>query len=202
MKKKLLYPLHWTLLLFMAVVSRSFSQTPYIGEVRLFAGNYAPNGWAECNGQLLSIAEYDTLYALIGTTYGGDGVTDFAVPNLQGRVVVGQGQSPGTGNYVMGEMSGQEHFRVNTVNIPSHYHIFNMYNAIGNQVNAANHTLAVSRSIDLNRTAKNYTNNLPNAALHPATVGSQHYGQSLDNRQPSTGIMHIIALYGVFPSQG
>ncbi|MBW3517578.1 phage tail protein [Flavobacterium sp. NKUCC04_CG] len=200
MNKKLRSLLNWTLLLFVAGVCQGYSQTPYVGEIRLFGGNFAPEGWAICNGQLLPISEFETLFVLIGTTYGGDGINTFALPNLQGRVVVGRGQNVGTSNYVIGQNGGTEQVSLISTNIPAHDHLFHVNSGIGNSSDATNKTLAVSRSIDLNKTTKKYTNNPPNAELHPASISTYYRGLPIDNVQPSTGITHIISLFGVFPS--
>ncbi|MEK5232998.1 tail fiber protein [Lysinibacillus sp. FSL K6-0232] len=96
---------------------------PYVGEIRMFAGNYAPEGWALCNGQIMSIAENELLYSLIGTTYGGNGQTTFALPNFQSRVVVHQGQNPTTStNFVMGQAGGVETVTVTSAQLPAHTH--------------------------------------------------------------------------------
>src|ERR1044072_7289766 len=94
----------------------------YMGEIRAFAGNYAPAGWALCDGSLLSISENQTLYALLGTTYGGDGVNDFGLPDLRGRVVVNNGQGPGLSNYILGMQGGAETVVITQATLPAHTH--------------------------------------------------------------------------------
>jgi microcystin-dependent protein len=96
--------------------------TPFIGEVRIFAGSFAPVGWSLCNGQILAISQYDALFALIGTTYGGDGVTTFALPDLQCRVPLHFGTGPGLSSRVLGENSGTEQVTLNTSQMPAHTH--------------------------------------------------------------------------------
>ena len=96
--------------------------TPYIGEIRLVGFNFAPRGWMACNGQLLSIATYSALFSLLGTTYGGDGITTFALPDLRSRIPVHQGQGPGLSNYVIGQMSGTESVTLTQNQIPAHTH--------------------------------------------------------------------------------
>src|SRR5271170_3444145 len=96
--------------------------SPYIGELRLFGGNFAPFGWALCNGALLAISQNDTLYQLIGTTYGGDGVNTFGLPDLQGRFPIHQGQGSGLQNYVQGQRSGSENVTLTAVQLPAHSH--------------------------------------------------------------------------------
>src|SRR5881394_307932 len=96
---------------------------PYIGEIRMFGGNFAPNGWAFCDGSLIAISENDALFNLIGTTYGGDGQNTFALPDLRGRIPVHQGQGPGISqNYTIGEVAGVENVTLTTQQIPSHNH--------------------------------------------------------------------------------
>ena len=97
-------------------------QEPYLGDVRMFGGNFAPRTWAFCDGRLLSISQNSALYSLLGTTYGGDGITTFALPDLRGRVPVGQGQAPGLSNYVMGQRAGTEQVTLLMSNLPSHNH--------------------------------------------------------------------------------
>src|ERR1700730_18604085 len=94
----------------------------YVGEIRPFAGNFAPQNWALCNGSLLPISQNSALFSLIGTTYGGDGQTTFGLPDLRGRHPVGQGQAPGLSNYVIGEVSGVETVTLNTLQLPVHSH--------------------------------------------------------------------------------
>src|SRR5512136_2572601 len=95
---------------------------PYVGEIRMFAGNFAPQGWMFCEGQLLPISQYDALFNLIGTTYGGDGINTFALPDLRGRVIVGPGQGSGLSNYVLGQQGGVETVTLTTNQIPQHSH--------------------------------------------------------------------------------
>src|SRR5215213_5859350 len=105
---------------------------PYIGEIRMFAGNFAPRGWALCNGQLLSISQNTALFSLLGTMYGGNGQTTFALPDLRGRVPLHFGQGPGLSNYVEGEVGGTETVTLTTGEMPSHNHGANGNQAPGN----------------------------------------------------------------------
>lgn len=95
---------------------------PFLGEIRMFGGNFAPRGWALCNGQLMSIAQNSALFSILGTTYGGDGQTTFGLPNLQGRVAIHQGQSPGTSQYMLGEAGGTENVTLTQAQMPMHTH--------------------------------------------------------------------------------
>src|SRR5690348_13380835 len=114
--------------------------TPYIGEIRMFGGNFAPAGWAFCNGQLLPIAQNDALYTLLGTTYGGDGVNTFALPDLRGRAPVHFGQGSGLSNYVQGQQYGAEQVTLNVNQIPAHNHLVNCNSAGSNQAGVATKT--------------------------------------------------------------
>lgn len=163
--------------------------SPFVGEIRMFGGNFAPAGWAFCSGQLLAIAENDTLFALIGTTYGGDGQTTFALPDLQGRLPMHQGNS-----HVIGEQSGVESVTLTTQQIPSHNHVPRAVAGNGNQATPQNGVWAgVTTSI--------YTTNAPNLAMNPSLVGGGGGSQPHDNLMPYLAISFIISLFGIFPSQ-
>src|SRR3954468_23228168 len=95
---------------------------PFLGEIRMFGGNFAPRGWAFCNGQILSIAQNTALFSLLGTTYGGNGQTTFGLPDLRGRVAVSAGQGPGLSNYSLGELAGSESVTLTSANMPAHNH--------------------------------------------------------------------------------
>jgi microcystin-dependent protein len=173
----------------------------YLGEVRPFAGNFAPVGWALCNGQLLSIADNTALYAVIGTIYGGDGVTTFALPDLQGRVAVHQGTGLGLTTRVMGEKAGEESVTLTTSTMPSHGHTLNATNT-----NATN-ALPASAVLPATPTATNaklYTTQGPTPnilALSPRACGLTGGSQPHENMMPSLAVTYIIAVQGVFPSQ-
>ncbi|GAB3829252.1 phage tail protein [Hymenobacter jeollabukensis] len=180
--------------------------TPYIGEIRAVGFNFAPQGWAFCNGQSLAISEYDTLFALIGTTYGGDGQTTFNLPNLQSRLAVGsQGGAagPGLSAYPLGVTAGTESVTLNTTHVPPHQHPFSskMAAASGGTLtddpkgafpgsgNAAPYATAPGNNEALN----------PNAisGLAQPNPGSQPH----NNIQPVLALNYIISLYGIFPPQ-
>lgn len=175
-----------------------------MGEIRLVGFNFAPVGWGFCNGQLLAISEYDALYSLLGTTYGGDGQTTFALPNMQGRVVPGTGPAPGLSNYGAGQIGGNERVTLNSTNLPAHAH------EIGGVVVAAT-TLGTGQ-------------NPPAAKSYPGVASSELYGpatgtdtmgpgavsgtgmpvggnQPHANLQPLLALNYIIALDGIYPSQ-
>jgi len=167
---------------------------PYIGEIRMFAGNFAPLGWEMCNGQLLSIADNDTLFVLLGTTYGGDGVNTFALPDLRGRAAVHQGQLPGGGSYTLGQQGGAASVTLQTAHLPSHTHP-----AIASTSAAT--TASISGAIVAAWPDSPYSDAAPVAQLAPAAVAAAGGSQPHDNMPPYLVVNHIISLYGVFPSR-
>jgi microcystin-dependent protein len=167
--------------------------TPYVGEIRLFAGNFAINGWAFCNGQLLAISEYETLFQLIGTTYGGDGQSTFGLPDLRGRVPVHQGTGSGLSPVVIGQRAGVETVTLSSNQIPSHTH------SVLASSDAAS-TNVPSSGVVLAATSYNaYRAGVPGAALN-APVPSVGGNQPHTNMQPFLAINYIISLFGIFPS--
>lgn len=167
----------------------------YVGEIRIFAGNYAPEGWAMCNGQLLPINGNDALFALIGTTYGGDGQTNFAVPDLRSRLPVHMGTSPRTGTgYVLGESGGAEEVVLTVTQLPSHTHQA-MANATADSEGPAN---AVWAGSALNR----FSTTAPDTAMDAAAVEPAGASGAHDNVMPSLPLTFIISLDGYFPTQG
>jgi microcystin-dependent protein len=184
----------------------------YLGEVRLFAGNYAPANWAFCNGALLSIAQYEALFALIGTTYGGDGVTSFALPNMGVRIGLGQGQLAGGQAYTLGQNGGVQNVTLTTSQIPAHTHgLMGTINAANTGV-PANNLLATTNGDNSTITppypdVKLYTTlplpsgpTAPNVTLDPNALSLTGNSQPHDNMMPYVCINYIIALYGIFPS--
>ncbi|WP_179413256.1 phage tail protein [Mucilaginibacter sp. E4BP6] len=179
---------------------------PSIGEIRAFAGSFAPAGWQLCNGQLLQIASNTTLYALIGTTYGGDGITTFGLPDLRGRLIVNQGQRPGLTNRVIGQAAGVESVTLVTANLPSHNHTTVVSTNAANTNVPTNNYLAAP--VDTTTPVDTMLLYLPTTfspitvvPLDPTTVGPTGGGQSHENRMPYLTINYIIALVGVFPSR-
>jgi microcystin-dependent protein len=168
--------------------------TPFIGQITMFGGNFAPFGYAFCNGQLLSIAQNTALFALIGTTYGGDGQTTFGLPDLRGRVPVHQGQGPGLQSYVIGQNGGTETVTLITSQVPAHSHTLAANSNPGDSSSPANSFFAaVSSSI--------YSSSAPNAQMNAAAVGLAGGSQPHDNMLPFLVINFIIALQGIFPSR-
>jgi microcystin-dependent protein len=172
--------------------------TQFIAEIRMFAGNFAPAGWALCNGQILSIANYQVLYSIIGLTYGGDGMTTFALPNLQGRVPLHVGQGPGLSDRRLGEIAGEGSETILTSMLPSHSHdVFIGQNA-GSSEGPANAVWAGTKG---RRIGQAYNNDSLHAArMHGNAIGSNGGGAPHNNMQPFLAINFIIALEGIFPS--
>lgn len=174
--------------------------TPYVGEIRIFAGNFAPNGWAFCDGATMSVANDEVLYQLIGTTYGGDGVNTFNLPDLRGRVVTHQGVKSGQ-SYVLGQMAGVETVTLTTAQIPQHWHPLLATTAVGDLGTPGANTMlaavpAGSRVFPYGPTSMTQT------VTSPTSTTVAGGSQSHENMQPYLGVNFIIALYGVFPSQG
>jgi microcystin-dependent protein len=174
--------------------------TPYLGEIRLFGGNFAPANWHLCDGGLLSISNYSTLYALIGTTYGGDGQTTFAVPDLRGRFPVNQGTGAGLSSYVIGQASGSETVTLLETQIPSHSHSLIAQATAATTSQPSNALLAQPEQSEL--LYLDPTGITPNdVTLALDTV--QPSGNTLqhDNIMPTLAATYIIALAGIFPSR-
>ncbi len=195
MKKKLF-------LAFLAVLlftsSKSFSQEGFLGEVRLFAGNFAPRTWAYCDGQLLSISQNTALFSILGTTYGGDGRTTFALPDLRGRVPVGPRNGPGLSSVRLGQKTGTESVTLTIAQIPSHNHtaVAGATSPVGRGGSSSTPTAKYWADGGNYATTKN-----TQMATDAVTVGDTGGSQSHENRQPSLGLNYIICTQGVFPSR-
>ena len=168
---------------------------PFVGEIRMFAGNFAPNGWAYCDGQLLAVSQNDALFSLYGTIYGGDGRTTFGLPDLRGRVPIHAGSGPGLSTRNLGAKAGAENVTLTTNQLPSHTHPVKGTNDAGNSTEPAGRLPASSTTIDL------YVSTAPtvdfNASAVPAVGGSSSH----NNLMPYLCIHFIIALFGVYPSR-
>jgi microcystin-dependent protein len=165
---------------------------PYVGEIRMFAGNFAPAGWMFCEGQLLPISENETLFQLIGTTYGGDGQSTFALPDLRGRIPIHQGNG-----FILAETGGAEEITLTVSQIPAHSH------AMLATINAASDTAPSSNAVlarALASTITPYGSDNPKGPLHPSSVGSVGGSQPHTNFQPYLCVDFIISLFGIFPS--
>lgn len=167
----------------------------FLGEIRMFAGNFAPNGWAECNGQLLSINQNAALFSILGTTYGGNGRDTFALPDLRGRIPMGRGQGTGLTDTALGQTQGTEKVTLTTENLPSHTHQLNVYNAPAD-LNSLTGALYPALPQDASFTAHS-----PNAVLNSGTLSATGNNQPVDNKQPSLTILFIISLQGIYPSR-
>ncbi len=159
----------------------------------MFGGNFAPNGWAFCDGALLPISEYEPLFQLIGTTYGGDGQTNFALPNLQGRVPIHQGQSSGTSNYIIGETGGAETVTLNTNQLPNHSHMARAVTGPGDLGTPSGGLWAGSIT-------GQYSSAAPAALMNVRNVNLTGGSQPHENMPPFLTINFIISLFGTFPS--
>jgi microcystin-dependent protein len=171
--------------------------TPFVGEIRIFAGNFAPRGYAFCNGQLLPISQNQALFSLIGTFYGGDGKATFALPDLRGRVPIHMGQGPGLSPYVQGQLGGAENVTLLSTQIPAHSHPVNAIAAGGNSASPSGSLPAIEST----GTSLDYSSGGANATMSSAMIGGNSGGQPHSNIQPYLTVNFIIALQGVFPSR-
>src|ERR1041384_3167286 len=168
---------------------------PYVGEIRMFAGNFAPNGWMFCEGQTLPISENDVLFQLIGTTYGGDGEETFNLPNLASRVPIHMGTGPDGTTYQLGEMAGVESVTLTTQQIPNHTHPLTASGDPGNTPAPAANVLSNSSG------PTPYIEDVAGAPMNAAAIGPAGGSQPHENCQPFLCINFIISLFGIFPSQ-
>jgi len=170
----------------------------YVGEIRPFAGNFAPVGWALCDGSLLSIADNQVLFTLIGTTYGGNGQTTFGLPDLRGRALIHQGTGSGLSSYTIGEPVGVENVTLTAGQMAGHTHSFAGTTTGGN-------ASAPSPTVGLAATPTGfpiYEATGTSVALSPRAVATAGGSQPHNNRQPFLAVTYIISLFGIFPSQG
>jgi microcystin-dependent protein len=165
---------------------------PYVGEIRMFAGNFAPAGWMFCEGQLLPISENETLFQLIGTTYGGDGQETFALPDLRGRIPLHQGNG-----FILAETGGAEEITLTVTQIPAHAHPGLATNSVGNSTSPAGKVLAAGSVVS----TQPYGTDAPTSTLSPQTIGPAGGSQPHTNFQPYLCVDFIISLFGIFPSQ-
>jgi microcystin-dependent protein len=170
---------------------------PFLGEIRMFGGNFAPRGWAFCNGQLLSIASNTALFALLGTTYGGDGRVTFALPNLQGRMPMHWGNGAGLSPKVIGESAGAETVTLLATQMPAHTHAARANSASGN----TNSPVGKVWSKDAGVQSATYSGNAPNADMAANAIGTAGGSQPHPNMPPYLAVSFIIALQGIFPSR-
>lgn len=164
---------------------------PYVGEIRMFAGNFAPAGWMFCEGQLLPISENETLFQLIGTTYGGDGESTFALPDLRGRLPLHQGNG-----FILAETGGAEEITLTVSQIPAHNHAMLATNNTATILTAQNNVPASSTGA----TVFPYGTDAPFSPLHPSSLSPVGGSQPHTNFQPYLCVNFIISLFGIFPS--
>ena len=168
---------------------------PYIGEIRMFAGSFAPAGWAFCDGQQIPISENDALFTLIGTTYGGDGQETFNLPDLQGRVPIHMGTGPGLGPYQIGEKAGVESVTLTTQQIPTHNHGWQASTGQGTSNTPQNNVTASPPVMKLYRVG------VPSDPMSSTIIQPSGGTQPHENLQPYLTISFIISLFGIFPRQ-
>lgn len=166
---------------------------PYIGEIAVFAGNFEPRGWAFCNGQLLSISRNTALFAVLGTTYGGNGQTTFALPNLRDRVPTHAGQGPDLTNRTLGEQGGSETVTLTGDQLPAHAHGAGAASGAGTSPSPQDNVWAGSRNRDTQYAGS------ANATMKPDALASAGGGQPHNNMSPYLTVNYIIALEGIFP---
>lgn len=169
--------------------------SPFVGEIRIFAGNFAPAGWMVCNGAIVPISENETLFNLIGTTYGGDGQSTFALPDLRGRVPIHRGQGPGLSNHVIGELGGSETVTLTTANMPAHRHVLMASSVVSNGSAGRAGVLAATSAVNM------YGSDVPTVQMAAQAVSALGGAQPHENMAPFVGINYIISLFGIFPSQ-
>ena len=177
---------------------------PFIGQIMMVGFNFEPRGWAFCDGRLLAISQYTALFSLLGTMYGGDGRTTFALPDLRGRSAVGMGHAPGLSTIPIGQKGGTEQVTLTAANLPSHNHVLNVSNAAGTTSNPqggvpANSQFQADRSSPVVQVSS--YGSTPNATMSPQAIGNSGGNIPFNNRNPFLGVNYIIALQGIFPSR-
>jgi microcystin-dependent protein len=168
---------------------------PFVGEIRMFAGNFAPQGWAFCDGQLLAVSQNDALFSLFGTVYGGDGRTTFGLPDLRGRVPMHAGTGPGLSQRRLGARGGTETATVAVDQIPSHTHQMKASGDLAGRANPQDNLPAKSAQIEL------YSGDAPDVALSPSAISAVGDNQPHSNLMPFLCIHFIVALVGIYPSR-
>lgn len=174
---------------------------PFIGQIMMFAGNFAPRGWALCNGQLLPISQNQALFAILGTTYGGNGSTTFALPNLMGRSPVHVGQGAGFSNIQLGQMAGTEMHTISIAEMPNHRHDGSAL-TLGCNEEDGNSGEAKGRDFGIAGSGTPYNSNGSSNAMATkiaGNTGAAGQGQSFNTRSPYLGVNFVIALEGIFP---
>jgi microcystin-dependent protein len=169
---------------------------PFVAEIRPFAFNFAPTGWAQCNGQLLPISQNTALFSLLGTFYGGDGKSTFALPDLQGSAPMHQGQSGGTSDRTLGEMSGSENVTLIQTEMAAHSHALNAVESTATARQPPNQMFAVGEAIS------NYHTGPTNTQMDPRMLALTGGNLPHNNTQPTLAVNFCIAMQGIFPPRG
>ena len=172
----------------------TLSSDPFLGEIMIFGGNFPPRGWATCDGQLLPIAQNQALFSLLGTTYGGNGVTTFALPDLRGRVPIHYGQGPGLAPHTLGERGGEESHTLTAAEMPAHTHVGRGSSAVGTSAVPGGNVVARNAAQIPQYSASADT------SLAPGAIGSAGGGIPHNNMQPYLAVQYVIALVGFYPS--
>ena len=176
-------------------------QDPFIGCIFHFAGNFAPRGFMLCQGQLLAISSNTALFSILGTTYGGNGQTNFALPDLRGRTAIGAGQGPGLSNIDLGQVAGTETVTLTTQNLPAHNHQVRCDTNPASVGAPANNLLADSGSSQSGGVPVYSNSGAPTGSLNPKSVGPSGGSQPIDIHNPFLGMNYIIAVEGIYPSR-
>lgn len=182
--------------LFLSVSNLKAQAEPYLGQIAFVAFNFAPRGWADCDGQLLSIAQNTALFSLLGTTYGGNGQTTFALPDMRGRVLIDDGQGPGLSQYSSGQKGGVETHALTLNEMPVHNHMINAVTAEGNQNVPTASLPANTKVLD-----KEYSDATPDTQMASNMISPAGGSQPHNNMQPYLTLKCIIALQGIYPSR-
>ncbi|CAM2066831.1 Phage tail protein [Sulfidibacter corallicola] len=168
---------------------------PFVGEVRMFAGNFAPRGWAFCDGQLLAVSQNDALFSLLGTIYGGDGRTTFGLPDLRGRIPIHAGSGPGLSPRRLGAKAGSENETLTVNQLPSHTHDFRATTLFADTASPQGKVMAESATLDI------YNAEIPEVSLNSGAITNVGGSRSHTNLMPFLCINFIIALVGIYPSR-
>ena len=178
---------------------------PFVAEIRMFGFNFAPTGWAQCNGQLLPISQNTALFSLLGTFYGGDGKSTFALPNLQESVPLGQGQGSGLSEYFLGQQAGAPFVTLLETEMPAHSHTFSVTTNVGTTNNAATNQLGKGQSgnpVSGTTQARIYSTAAPNQAMAFQQISVTGSSFPHNNIMPSLVVNYCIAMQGIFPPRG
>jgi microcystin-dependent protein len=173
----------------------ALAMEPFVGEIMIFAGNFAPRGWALCDGQLLAVSQNEALFSLLGTTYGGDGRTTFGLPDLRSRIPMNAGQGPGLTNRPLGQKSGAERVTLTINQLPAHSHALRADEATGKKSSPTGNVLAYDRR------DTQYSDQGPDVDMSAAAIQAAGGGQAHDNTPPFLSVNYCIALVGYYPSR-